>query len=61
MPAQQNDTPDAGPRRSEAPRLGPYETAYDICRGYDGEGSPRGGSGRRALPDPVWIGRDRDR
>lgn len=60
MSAQQNDAPDTGPRRSDARRLGPYETAYDVRRGYEGEEARRGGSSRRDLPDPVWIGRRRE-
>ena len=43
-----------------ARRLGPYETAYDVRRGYDdtaGEREPE----RRVAPEAVLVGRRRER
>jgi hypothetical protein len=41
--------------------LGPYETAYDVRRGYDEVGVPELRSLRRADPEAVWMGRRRER
>lgn len=44
----------------DAPALGPYETAYDVRRGYD---RPGPGQAPAALPapEPVYVGRRRNR
>jgi hypothetical protein len=41
--------------------LGPYETAYDVRRGYDEAGVPELRAVRRADPEAVWMGRRRER
>jgi hypothetical protein len=41
--------------------LGPYETAYDVRRGYDEAGAPELLAVRRADPEAVWMGRRRER
>lgn len=41
--------------------LGPYETAYDVRRGYDEAGLPELRAVRRADAEAVWIGRRRER
>lgn len=48
------------PARDDARGLGPYEAAYDVRRGYD-EPAPDGEAALRAAPEPVLIGRRRDR
>ncbi len=46
---------------SSTPRLGPYQTEYDVRRGYDEEPSrPDRATLHRAFHDPGWIGRRRD-
>ncbi|MET0396177.1 MAG: hypothetical protein ABW277_05105 [Longimicrobiaceae bacterium] len=40
--------------------LGPYETAYDVRRGYDAA-LPELHPVRRADPEAVWMGRRRER
>lgn len=41
--------------------LGPYETAYDVRRGYDDVALPELRAVRRADPEAVWMGRRRER
>jgi hypothetical protein len=52
-----------GPSGTDAPlpNLGPYETAYDVRRGYDQPGGPPPGPAPRERPAPVWIGRRGER
>ena len=47
---------DARPRA-----LGPYETAYDVRRGYDETALPELRAVRRPDPEAVWMGRRRER
>ncbi|HEX2187369.1 MAG TPA: hypothetical protein VHG51_00665 [Longimicrobiaceae bacterium] len=46
--------------RDPARRLGPYETAYEVRRGYDETGPvpPPSPAERR---EPAWMGRRRER
>jgi hypothetical protein len=46
---------------ADARVLGPYETAYDVRRGYDEAGAPELRAVRRADPEAVWMGRRRER
>lgn len=46
--------------RGRSRRLGPYETAYEVRRGYDDPGDAAAPV-PAATPEPVWIGRRRDR
>ncbi|MEW5926458.1 MAG: hypothetical protein AB1941_03125 [Gemmatimonadota bacterium] len=61
-----NPTPEAL-RRASAARarvLGPYETAYDVRRGYDDADPAVPGLhlvSRAAAPEPVYVGRRRER
>ncbi|HEX2095415.1 MAG TPA: hypothetical protein VHG28_23670 [Longimicrobiaceae bacterium] len=48
------------PPGSTQPRLGPYETEYDVRRGYD-EHAPVVAPALCAAREPVWIGRRRER
>lgn len=41
--------------------LGPYETAYDVRRGYNDVVLPELHAVRRADPEAVWMGRRRER
>jgi hypothetical protein len=46
---------------ARARALGPYETAYDVRRGYDDVALPELRPARRADPEAVWMGRRRER
>ncbi len=61
-----NPAPEALRRASDvhARPLGPYETAYDVRRGYDDPDPPAHGLhpvSRAAAPEPVYVGRRRER
>ncbi|HEX8272542.1 MAG TPA: hypothetical protein VF615_07790 [Longimicrobiaceae bacterium] len=61
-----NPTPEALRGASDARTrvLGPYETAYDVRHGYEGADPAAPGFhlvSRAAAPDPVYIGRRRER
>lgn len=50
-----------GRARDAYPRLGPYETAYDVRRGYDEAPLPAAPEERRDDSVDPWMGRRADR
>ncbi len=48
------------PRSHSARNLGPYETAYDVRRGYDEPGADTPAAPRPAQ-ETAWMGRRRER
>ncbi len=61
MPNPHTDAPRGARAPVRARALGPYETTYDVRRGYDDPAAaPPAGTVARETLEPVLVGRRRD-